>query len=284
MTMDKIHLNEMFLYWKLKELEELRWSGALYFVEQQTVTGRLFLNGGYLSWAEAAGQTMSLFSAMQSFAQVDRDDILFADSMYKEQGENKNFVEVLENSGLVSFWTLRECMRAHIYAAVEKIGEKPGVQIIEDDSKVAQASQHVFTIDELEYAVPYSQALPKPLLGAEPTDVVEVRLRTRGLILRYPEGAEEDKIAEEVAQAHRACLANFEDFIPTLLYYRYPDMTYMAMELLDVYRTTIVLGTSKGSALDRLATSLATTPTALVMHIAESTIPLLNMNDPDEMR
>ncbi|MBU1534373.1 hypothetical protein KKF84_03580 [Myxococcota bacterium] len=267
----------MFLYWKLKELEEQHFSGALHFSEGTKVTGRVFINNGFISWAQASGQNNTLFTAMQSFAQINGDDIRFADSMYQEQKERKNFVSVLQSSGIIGFYALRECMRAHLYEAVAKINENPSVSIHEDPETIAEASQHVFTVDELEYGEEYFSAPLPHLQEVAGVTQIEVRMLNYGLVLKWPEEAEEDKVARELAIVHAENMAKFEDLKPNAVTYHYPHGSYTAVQLKDFFNTSLIVAGVPGCDLGAVARAVGNMPAAVIMHVADSTIPLVDL-------
>jgi hypothetical protein len=265
------------LYWKLKEFEEIKWSGSIYFMDSKSVIGILFLNNGYISWAQAKGQKETLFSAMQHLAQIDRDDILFADSVYKEQASETNFVSVLEESGLISFWTLRECMRVQIFNALSLVGSIPDLEFKENSSKIAKASEHKFTIDELSYS---SNIFDKnigqmALLG----DIgsIEVHTREKGVVIRWSEKETEDKLFPSLALIHQNNMKNFDDYAPDVTTYKYPHGSYAVKSLSDIFETTIMVFVKEGSSICEIADFIAKYPTIIIMQIADSTIPIVSM-------
>ncbi|MDA3862783.1 MAG: hypothetical protein PF689_02835 [Deltaproteobacteria bacterium] len=81
------------LYYNLKEFEESSWSGSLLFLNKKKQSkGTIIFSKGLISWASFQNQRETLFSSMKFFANIEKKDILFAETMYKSENKKTNFL------------------------------------------------------------------------------------------------------------------------------------------------------------------------------------------------
>ncbi|MBN2722518.1 MAG: hypothetical protein JXR95_00435 [Deltaproteobacteria bacterium] len=271
-------------YWKIKELEENQWSGGVVFLNGENQAGRILFSEGLISWADSVTQTENLFTALQSLAQVGKEDILFAESLFQEKKGKSNFVNILESSGLVAFWTLRECLRVHINSAVKDLLCNSDLKIVENENLKISASKHVYTLDELELAQSFSETSGFDYGKISGVDYIEVRTRLDGIIMKWPEEAPYDETIDIISGVRDYIDSEKSDYIevPFLTTFHYRHGVYIHSILPDIYGTSLFSRLGTVQDINSVIQAFKKFPTYIIMQLSNTTIPIRTMADEED--
>jgi hypothetical protein len=255
------------LYWRLKELEKENWSGTVFFVKEKKAIGRIFLNKGYISWADATGQKISLVAALHKLADINKDDLNFAQTMYKDQKGKASFVSIMEDIGLVGFWTLRECLRIQIHSAIDWYSEE-NCNFVEKADKIASPSTHNFTLDELFLTINLENEIDKNFLR-DNTDIIK-GFHVYGNNESIFKKSSVDYIVNDNAKIlfdnlAKSTLSEKNDLeIPPVVCFDFDSGVLLFKRLKDIFETTVVLEINPNTEFQKIMEFLSYYPTLLL--------------------
>ncbi len=264
-------------YWRLREYEDSKYTGSLQLTAGGQTAGRIFLHDGRISWAEAAGQEHSLFSALQTLAGVGKEDILFIKTVYQEHQGKTNIVTLMEKTGLANFWVLRECMRLHLLAAVNVFADLEGIEITENEGNLASPSVLLFTVDELPFADKLLDPTIPPLLKSPGLEVVQVQMRKLGTVYQWPP---DRPLHDDFLEIGIAWYRNRPDtvFPPQMVSIFQPHSTYWVRFFADAYETILIVAFTPGQDLKPVVDVLWHAPTRFVLELESECTPLVPLD------
>ncbi len=264
-------------YWRLREHEDSHWTGTLKILRNESPIGRILLHEGKISWAEAAGQKHTLFTALQALAGVGKEDILFIKTVYQEHGGQTNIVTLMEKTGLASFWTLRECMRLHILSALTVFSMDETVEIEEHPENPASPSVLLFTVDELTYADKLLDPTIPPLLKSPGLEVVQVQMKKLGVVYQWPP---ERHMHDDFLDVGITWYRNRPDAVlpPQMLSVFQPHSTFWVRFFSDAYETILVVAFLPGQDLKPVVDVLWHAPTRFLLELEVETAPLVPLD------
>ncbi|MGM0595512.1 MAG: hypothetical protein ACQES9_00580 [Myxococcota bacterium] len=263
------------LYYKLKELEESSWSGTLLFMDKEKeVKGTVIFSEGLISWASSSNQKETLFTSMKYFANIEKKDILFAETMYKSERKKTNFLEIVEKSGLMPFWMLRECLRIQIYNALADLAVNPVLDIIKNSNKVVHSVEHLFKIDEIEYAAYFNQKKIKDIHSFEQVEFIQASTLGEGTIYRWPEKSGVDSVGQPLVKLHNALQRRMKTSLvqPIINIYVYNYNYYFVTCLHDVFGTIILIKTDLEIKLETMMKYLSNYRSLIMAQLSEDII------------
>lgn len=272
---------ETVLYWKIKELEETAWSGVLSFQKNGENTGRVLFSGGHISWAEGSGQKDNLFKALVEIAQIGKEDLLFAESVFQEKKGKSDFVGILEEYGLVPFWTLRECLRIHINSALMTLFSDETLEFFDNPQLKISASKHVFTLEELVSARTLAEVKSFNFSSIPGLEFIEVRTHNDGAVMRWPDTTTIDNKIDDFWSFEKRFRSKLEDHLdfPEMHSYHFSHAVYLHIPIPDFYRTSLFIRISPSVSFEEAAALSVNYSTLIVMQISNTVIPLKSVTE-----
>jgi hypothetical protein len=111
----------------LKNAVEIRWSGILRAVKDSEQVGVVVMRDGHIAWAVSNSQTENFGSFLERIGMVPKEKLNEVVQKYRSLGKTKKLGALLEEAGLISHATLRECLKAHVSAALSSMMDDPEI-------------------------------------------------------------------------------------------------------------------------------------------------------------
>jgi hypothetical protein len=143
----------------LKKTVDISWSGILRVTKESEQIGSVFMRDGNVAWAVSKNQTENFTSFLERIGLIPKEKLSEIISKYKALGKSKKVGELLEEEGLITHDRLRECLGAHIRAAIASLMDDPLVRIEASHGEMAVDANLLFLLDEV---------LPHHCQGDEP--------------------------------------------------------------------------------------------------------------------
>jgi hypothetical protein len=119
------------------------------------------MRDGQVAWAVSRNQTENFGSFLERIGLIPKEKLSEIVNRYKALGKSKKLGTLLEEEGLISHAKLRECLRAHIRAAIASMMYDPEVVIKASHGEMVVDSNLIFFLNEV---------LPKYCNADEPVD------------------------------------------------------------------------------------------------------------------
>lgn len=127
---------------------ELKWSGTLNAMKDSQQVGLVVLRDGNVAWAVSNSQTENFASFLERIGMVPKDRLDEVLLKYRSLGKSKKLGALLEETGLISRTMVRECLKAHVSAAIssmmadsEIILKARGGEMVVDTSLIFRLSE-----------------------------------------------------------------------------------------------------------------------------------------------
>jgi len=127
---------------------EIKWSGILNAMKDSQQVGVVVLRDGHVAWAVSNTQTENFASFLERIGLVPKDRLDEVLLKYRSLGKSKKIAALLEETGLISHALLRECLKAHVSAAIssmmadsEIILQARGGEMVVDASLIFRLSE-----------------------------------------------------------------------------------------------------------------------------------------------
>ena len=133
----------------LRKSVEKQWSGILRVSKADDQVGSIFMRDGCIAWATSKNQTENFASFLERIGLIPRDILSETVRKYKSLGKTKKLGELLEEEGLISRDKLRECLGAHIRAAIKSLTEDHLLIIEASHGEMEVDANLLFSLDEL---------------------------------------------------------------------------------------------------------------------------------------
>lgn len=130
---------------------EKEWGGILRVMKDAEQIGSVFMRDGHVAWAVSNNQTETFGSFLEQIGKIPKEKLSEIVARYKALGKVKKLGTLLEEEGLISRGKLRECLRAHIRAAIASMV---------DDPKVVIKASHGEMIVDADLMFPLNEVLP----------------------------------------------------------------------------------------------------------------------------
>lgn len=140
---------------------EKKWGGILRVMKDADQIGSVFMRDGQVAWAVSKNQTENFSSFLERIGLIPKEKLSEIVSRYKALGKAKKLGTLLEEEGLISRVKLRECLRAHIRAAIVSMMDDPEVVINASHGEMIVDTNLMFLLNEV---------LPGHYLAGEPGD------------------------------------------------------------------------------------------------------------------
>ena len=216
---DGLPLIDVFL-----KTSEKKWGGILRVMKDAQQIGSVFMNDGQVAWAVSNFQTETFGSFLEQVGMIPKEKLSEIITRYRELGKAKKLGTLLEEEGLISRAKLRECLRAHIRAAILSMLEDPDVLIIASHGEMVGDANLMFHVKEV---------VPEHYFSDD-------RLERRS----FESGSED--ISEEAAKAARAVdiLGN----LAILTGYRFSFLSGAGGKLLALHKADATLNVGEYAA------------------------------------
>jgi predicted regulator of Ras-like GTPase activity (Roadblock/LC7/MglB family) len=133
----------------LKKTVDKRWSGILRVTKESEQIGSVFMRDGNVAWAVSKKQTENFTSFLERIGLIPKEKLSEIISKYKALGKSKKVGELLEEEGLITHEKLRECLCAHIRAAIASMMDDPLVLIEASHGEMVVDANLLFLLDEV---------------------------------------------------------------------------------------------------------------------------------------
>lgn len=155
----------------LKKTVDKRWSGILRVTKESEQIGSVFMRDGNVAWAVSKNQTENFTSFLERIGLIPKEKLSEIISKYKALGKSKKVGELLEEEGLITHDKLRECLGAHIRAAIASMMDDPLVLIEASHGEMVVDANLLFLLDEvLPDQCPADEALDAGSCGDAPRE------------------------------------------------------------------------------------------------------------------
>jgi hypothetical protein len=149
----------------LKKTVDRKWSGILRVTKETDQIGSVFMRDGNVAWAVSKNQTENFSSFLERIGLIPKEKLSEIVSKYKALGKAKKLGELLEEEGLISHDKLRECLGAHIRAAIASMMDDPLVLIEASHGEMVVDANLLFQLEEV---LPDLCRMDKPVDEASP--------------------------------------------------------------------------------------------------------------------
>jgi predicted regulator of Ras-like GTPase activity (Roadblock/LC7/MglB family) len=166
----------------LEKTTEIKWCGILRVFKDDEQIGSVFMRDGQVAWAVSKNQTENFSSFLERIGLIPKEKLSEIVSKYKALGKSKKLGALLEEEGLISHDKLRECLRAHIRAAITSMMDDPEVVINASNGEMIVDTNLLFLLNEV---------LPNYYHGEEPVDTETVEAD-------FPENQDEADNTEKI--------------------------------------------------------------------------------------
>jgi hypothetical protein len=137
----------------LKNAAEMRWSGILRAVKDAEQVGVIVMRDGHVAWAVSNIQTENFGSFLERIGMIPKEKLDEVVRKYRSLGKTKKLGALLEEAGLISHATLRECLKAHVRAAISSLLDDPLIILEARNGEMAIDASLIFMLNEV-YSVP----------------------------------------------------------------------------------------------------------------------------------
>jgi len=131
----------------------MRWSGILRAVKDSEQVGVIVMSDGHVAWAVSNIQTENFGTFLERIGMLPKEKLDEVVRKYRSLGKTKKLGALLEESGLISHATLRECLKAHVRAALSSLLDDPGIILEARNGEMAIDASLIFMLSEV-YPVP----------------------------------------------------------------------------------------------------------------------------------
>jgi len=159
----------------LKNAVVIKWSGILSAIKDSQQVGVVVLRDGHVAWAVSNTQTENFACFMERIGMVPKDKLDEVVQKYRSLGKSKKLGALLEETGLISHATLRECLKAHLRAAISSMMNDPGIILNAKGGEMAVDTSLIFLLSEV---------FPTPDEQGEPEIRRQVGKSTEGSVLQ----------------------------------------------------------------------------------------------------
>jgi predicted regulator of Ras-like GTPase activity (Roadblock/LC7/MglB family) len=133
----------------LKKTVDRRWSGILRVTKESEQIGSVFMRDGNVAWAVSKNQTENFTSFLERIGLIPKEKLSEIICKYKALGKSKKVGELLEEEGLITHDRLRECLGAHIRAAIASMMDDPLVLIEASHGEMVVDANLLFLLEEV---------------------------------------------------------------------------------------------------------------------------------------
>jgi predicted regulator of Ras-like GTPase activity (Roadblock/LC7/MglB family) len=133
----------------LRNAVEIKWSGILNAMKDSQQVGVVVLRDGHIAWAVSNTQTENFASFLERIGMVPKDRLDEVVLKYRSLGKSKKLGALLEETGLISHATLRECLKAHVRAAISSMMDDSGIILQARGGEMVVDTSLIFLLSEV---------------------------------------------------------------------------------------------------------------------------------------
>jgi hypothetical protein len=133
----------------LENAVEIRWSGILRAVKDSEQVGVVVMRDGHIAWAVSNSQTENFASFLERIGMVPKEKLNEVVQKYRSLGKTKKLGALLEEAGLISHSTLRECLKAHVKAALSSMMDDPEILLEARHGEMVIDASLIFLLGEV---------------------------------------------------------------------------------------------------------------------------------------
>lgn len=123
----------------LQKTADKKWGGILRVMKNSEQIGSVFMRDGQVAWGVSNNQKENFGSFLERIGLIPKEKLSEIAEKYRALGKAKKLGTLLEEEGLITRTKLRECLRAHIRAAI--------VSMMDDEDVVIEASHGEMIVD-----------------------------------------------------------------------------------------------------------------------------------------
>jgi hypothetical protein len=146
----------------MRKAVERKWGGILRATTNEEQIGSVFMHEGNVAWAVSKNQSENFSTFLERTGLIPKEKLSEIVRRYKALGKARKLGELLEEEGLISHDRLRECLGAHIRAALKSLMDDPSVTIEASHGEMMVDSKLMFDLNELLTDNPQADAESKP--------------------------------------------------------------------------------------------------------------------------
>jgi predicted regulator of Ras-like GTPase activity (Roadblock/LC7/MglB family) len=154
----------------LKNAVEIKWSGILNAMKDSQQVGVIVLSDGHIAWAVSNSQTENFASFLERIGMLPKDKLDEVVLKYRSLGKSKKLGVLLEETGLITHATLRECLKAHVRAAIASLMDESKITLQASGGEMVVDTSLIFLFSEVFPALEEEAFPESSLTGREPPD------------------------------------------------------------------------------------------------------------------
>lgn len=152
----------------LRSAAEMKWSGIMRAIKSEDQVGVVVMRDGHIAWAVSNSQTENFGSFLERIGMVPKDRLNEIVEKYRSMGKSKKLGSLLEEAGLISHATLRECLQAHVTAALTSMADDPQIRLLAKNGEMAVDAGLIFMVSEVMPDSPVEAEVEQLPAGPEP--------------------------------------------------------------------------------------------------------------------
>ncbi len=133
----------------LQKTGDKKWGGILRVMKDTEQIGSVFMRDGQVAWAVSNNQKENFGSFLERIGLIPKEKLSEIADKYRALGKAKKLGTLLEEEGLISRAKLRECLRAHIRAAIASMTDDEDVVIKASHGEMIVDTNLMFFLDEV---------------------------------------------------------------------------------------------------------------------------------------
>lgn len=152
----------------LKNAVEIKWSGILNAMKDSRQVGVVVLSDGHIAWAVSNTQRENFASFLERIGMLPKDKLDEVVQKYRSLGKSKKLGVLLEETGLITHTTLRECLKAHVSAAIASMMDDSEITLQASGGEMVVDTSLIFLFNEV-YPEPEDEIAAKSTLTGRET-------------------------------------------------------------------------------------------------------------------
>jgi len=133
----------------LKNAVEVKWSGVLNAMKNSQQVGVVVLSDGHIAWAVSNSQTENFAYFLERIGMLPKDRLDELVLKYRSLGKPKKLAVLLEETGLITHATLRECLKAHVSAAISSMMDDLAITLQASGGEMVVDTSLIFPFSEV---------------------------------------------------------------------------------------------------------------------------------------
>lgn len=157
------------------------WGGVVRVLQDSDQAGAVYLHGGEVAWAVSRDHTENFGHYLERIGMIPRDRFNEVVLAYKASGKAQKFGAMLEEAGLISHARLRECLKAHIRAALAALLRNPDPRASARSDELLVDARWTFLLEDVLPALPDQAGSSPPEPGRpDPHELLETLAQLTG--------------------------------------------------------------------------------------------------------